>query len=560
MRNWNAYYAEQDRKEKERVQRQLSRSAPTQAPSWSSLISGSSHPGGVEPRQRRISALALETRAPHARSDLGTERSLEELRDQMGVISQVLHGIDQNIVHNHHASLDRFDGLREQITRENRRLMSAIGTIRRESNCDLSNPTTYIYCLKLIYVLIFRIFKFLCELIFVVGNSFKEFLGHMPFPFCLLVFIAYIFQMLLIFIVFDTTLRVSTLGTSHSMIVHHNSLFGHSNGAPEFISPRDALYQGLFRSGLFVLSQMLLLMGAVYESLLGRDIQMIQRETSRYISSQTVVEEVKKHVVEPLKEKAAEKLHSVVNNVVNDQVGIMGAIPGQLGELAAKGAQGAASIAGRGVEGAGSLAGKALEGAGSLAQGAAEGIAARAERLRQIDPEDVKESARVAAEAAAAAAETAFHAAKRFGSGLKTKFFGGSRTRKNSGSHSRGSHSRRSHNRRSNNSRKLTLKNKDIPVFSLLTKPEQKVFEKSFAGKQLNKIEKMIDAIDYSKIEPNPQLFSTIHFTLNVAERLFPIFVKELDKTVKLCKMMERQHIQPISNPNFLKELGTIVY
>jgi hypothetical protein len=158
MRNWKTYYAEQDRKEKERVQRQVSRSAPSQAPSWSSLFSGSSyHPGGgggsgAQLRQRHISALALETPAPHARSDIRLERGLEELREQVGVISQVLHGIDQNIVQNHDANLDRFDGLRAQITRENQRLMGAIRTIRRESNCDLSNPTTYIHCLKLIYI------------------------------------------------------------------------------------------------------------------------------------------------------------------------------------------------------------------------------------------------------------------------------------------------------------------------------------------------------------------------------------------------------------------------
>jgi hypothetical protein len=452
--DWKAKYAKRDLIEAERQKqhrdelRRLSLSSPSQQTTFASLFSGSSyHPSGgggsgaaAELRQRHISALALEPPAPHARSDIRVERGLEELREQVGIISQVLHGIDQNIVQNHDANLDRFDGLRAQITRENQRLMSAIRTIRRESDCDLSDPTTYIYCIGLIYVLIFRIFKFLCELVFVVGNSFKGFLSHMPFPFSLLVFIAYIFQMVMISIIFDITLRVSTAGVSHRQFISHNTIFGHSNGAPNFITPRDVLYQGTYRSCLFVLSQILVLLGAAYQAVLGNDIAMIQRETGRYISTYTVVEEVKKHVVEPLAEKAAEQVQAVVNDVVNDQVGIMASIPGQLGELAAKGAEGAASLAvkgaqgagslaGRGAEGAASLAGKALEGAGSLAGKAAEGLAARAERLRQIDPEDVKASARAAAEAAPAAGESALHAARRFSSGLKSRFFGGAHTR-----------------------------------------------------------------------------------------------------------------------------------
>jgi hypothetical protein len=328
---------------------------------------------------------------------------------------------------------------------------------------------------------------------------------------------------------------------------------------------------------------------------------MIQRETSRYISSHTVVEGIKHHVVEPLAEKATEQVHSVVNDVVNDQVGIMASIPGQLGEIAVKGAgslagkalegagslaQGAGSLAGRGaegaislagkgaegaislaakgVEGAGSLAGKALEGAGSLAQGAAEGLAARAEKIRQINPENVKESARYAAESASAAADTAMHAARRFGSSFKSRFFGGSRKgiqtrgRKITRGKTRGKSFRGS--RASKGSRRSgVLISSKIPVFSILTKSEQKVFDNTVAGKRLKQLEQMIDTIDYSKIQPNPELFSTIRFVLNVAERLFPIFVQELDKTVKLCKMMERQHIHPVSNPYFLKQLGTIV-
>jgi len=216
----------------------------------------------------------------------------------------------------------------------------------------------------------------------------------------------------------------------------------------------------------------------------------------------------------------------------------MATIPGQLGELAAKGAQGAASIAGRGAQGA-----------ASLAQGAAEGIAARAERLRQIDPEDVKESARIAKEAAAAAAESAMHAARRFGS----RFFGGSKTRGRNRERTKGSKTRSKGivYRRS-------ISNK-IPVFSILTKTEQKVFDQSDAGKKLKQIEHIINNMDYSKIQPNPHLFSTIRFGLNVAEKLFPVFVKELDRTVDMCKRMERQNINLVSNPMYLKSLIDIV-
>jgi hypothetical protein len=296
---------------------------------------------------------------------------------------------------------------------------------------------------------------------------------------------------------------------------------------------------------------------------LGNDIAMIQRETGRYISSHTVVEEVKKHVVEPLAEKAAEQVQAVVNEVVNDQVGIMATIPGQLGDLAAKGAegaaslaQGAASLAGRGAEGAASLAGKALEGAGSLAHGAGEVLAARAEKLRQIDSENVKESARAAGEAASAAVDSAMHAARRLSSGLKSRFFGGSR-RGNRNKERKASKTRGRLSRRSKMSR--NFRGSHIPVFSILTKTEQKVFDKSIAGKQLKHFEKMIHNIDYSKIQPNPQLFSTIRFALNVAEKLFPIFVQELDRTVEVCKMMESKGLQPVSNPMFLKQLNKIV-
>jgi len=353
--------------------------------------------------------------------------------------------------------------------------------------------------------------------------------------------------MVLVAIIFDTTVRVSTLGISHRGFIPHNALFGHSSGAPNFISPRDTLYQGLFRSSLFVLSQIILLLGSAYQAVLGRDIAMIQRETARYISGETLVQGVKKHVVEPLAEKAVEQVQTVVNEVVNDQVGIMASIPKQLGNLAAQGAQGA-----------GSLAGKALEGVGSLAQGAGEVLADRAERLRQIHPEDVKDSARAAADAALAAGENAMHFVRRFSSGVKSKFMGGSsqtrgrKQRTNSRTNSRTRDKRLSRGRRRSNSIK-------IPVFSILTHNEQKEFDQTIAGRKIKQLEYMIHNIDYNKIQPNPQMFHIIRFALNISEKLFPVFVKELDRTTKLCKHMKRERIQPILNPFFLKELSEIV-
>ena len=225
MTDWKALHAKKDQEEQERIRERqkiandlqrkhrLTSSAPSQKTAFASLFSGYHSGGELRQRPALVQAQALmqpqalvqpqALMQPQAR-DVRLEHGIERLSDQMSVISQVLHGIDQNIEQNHHANLDRFDGLRAQITRENQRLMSAIRHIRRESDCNLSDPTTYIHCLKLIYILIFRIFKFLCELVFVVGNSFKEFLTHMPFPFSLLVFIAYIFQMILISIIFES--------------------------------------------------------------------------------------------------------------------------------------------------------------------------------------------------------------------------------------------------------------------------------------------------------------------------------------------------------------------
>ena len=107
----------------------------------------------------------------------------------------------------------------------------------------------------------------------------------------------------------------------------------------------------------------------------------------------------------------------------------------------------------------------------------------------------------------------------------------------------------------------MTLKNNHV-VFSILTKNEQKEFDRTFAGRKIKQLELMINNIDYSKIQPNPQNFYMIRFVLNIAEKLFPVFVKELDRTTKVCKKMKSSGINSSINnlnPYFLKQLSDIV-
>ena len=468
--------------------------------------------------------------------DRRLERRVEEVAEQIGLVAGAVDQIGADVRANNEVNLDRLDGLRAQITRENQKLMRVIRNIRERSNCDLSVPTTYIYCIKLIYKLIFSIFVFLCQLVFVVGNSFKGFLSHMPFPFSLLVFIAYIFEMLLIFLIFDTTMFVSTAGVSHIRFIPHNALYTRYSGAPETISMRTTLYEGLVVSIMTVSSQIFMLLGTMYQLFLGETISMISGVSSRYISTDTVVhgirDQVVEHIVDPVVNKAGEQAAMMVNEVANEQLSRMGTIPGEIGAFALEGAQ------------------AIRNGAGRLAGTLGEGLAHRAERLRQIDPEDVRASAEAAKEAAAAAAERLYHGAKRFGSRL----FGGSINDRSTSGKSRG----RTRSGRTS-VRKLTLKHKEFLAFSILTKHEQKEFDRTLAGRKIRKLAQMINNIDYSKIKPNPQMFHMVRFVLNISEKMFPIFVEELDKTTQVCKNMKKNGIEPVLNPLFLRKLSTIV-
>jgi hypothetical protein len=540
MRNWNSYYAEQDKKEQERIrrqhsnmiQRQVSRSAPSQRATLSSLFTNpfTPHPGS---EVRRPAFMPVS-----GNPELRLERRLEEVAGQVGLLSDVIHQINGDVRLNQEVNLDRLDGLRAQITRENEKLSRIIRSVRQRSNCDLRNPTTYIYCIELIYKLIFKIFVFLCQLVFVVGNSMKGFLNHMPFPFSLLVFIAYLIEMLLIFLIFDGTMFVSTAGFSHRPFIPHNALYTRYSGAPEIISMRGALYEGFVVSIMTVSSQIFSLLGEIYQLFLGDTMRMVSGVGGRYVSRDSVVQGVKQHVVEPVLNKAAEEASKLANEVASDQLSKMGSIPGKIGEFALEGA---------GVikEGAGRVAGVVGEGAGRIAGAVGEGLAQRAERWSKLDSENVKESAQAALRTAKNASNKVYHELRRFGS----RYSGGS-TRKNSGSKQSGT--------RLISKTGSTLKNKDV-VFSILTQNEQKEFDKTIAGRKIKQLGKIIDNIDYSKIEPNPQNFIMIRVVLNIAEKLFPLFVKELDRTSKVCKIMKRDGVELISNSLFLKKLGDII-
>lgn len=515
-------WRERDRKERERlrksqeeidsIQRRMTSSAPSQRPAWSSLFSSAA----LAPSSHRpVYSRGI---VPAADPNLRLERRMEEVAGQVGLLSEVVNQIGTDVRVNHEVNLDRLDGLKAQITRENQKLMRVMKSVRDRSNCDLTNPSTYIYCIELIYKLIFTIFVFLCQLVFVVGNSFKGFLNHMPFPFSLLVFIAYIFEMLLIFLIFDGTLFVSTAGVSHMSFIPHNALYTRYSGAPETISLRGALYEGLVVSIMTVSSQIFMLLSSMYQLFLGETIGMVSGVGGRFVSRDTVVESIQ-HVVEPVVTKANEEAAKIATEVANEQLTRMGSIPGEIGSIA-------------------------LKGAGRLAGAVGEGLSRRAERLRQLDPEDVKASAEAAARAAQEAAEKLYHGARRFGS----KYSGGS--------------TRRSGNRSGNHrNHKMTLKNNHV-VFSILTKNERKEFDKTLAGRKIKQLELMINNIDYSKIQPNPENFYMIRFVLNIAEKLFPVFVKELDRTTKVCKKMKSKGINPGINPlnvSFLKKLSDIV-
>lgn len=182
----------------------LTSSAPSQKTTLASLFSspfrnaGGGGSGGASAKREQISKFQTQLQQATLRKSqlqlqlgLGSglesqrmiERTLEELSQQIGVVSEALEQVQQNTAFNHEQNLDRLDGLRVQIRRESERLMRTIRTVRESSNCDLNDPTTYIYCIELIYKLLFKIFVFLSQLVFVVGNSFKRFLSYMPFPF-----------------------------------------------------------------------------------------------------------------------------------------------------------------------------------------------------------------------------------------------------------------------------------------------------------------------------------------------------------------------------------------
>lgn len=491
---------------------------------------------------------------------LRLEQQIEHIREELGAIAEVVHQINTNVEENHEVELDRLDRLKDQITRENQKLMGAIRAIRQQSHCDLKDPRTYIRCIEFIYKLIYSIFVFLCQLTFVVGNSFNTFLYHLPFPFSILVILSYMMQSVLIFIIFDTTLLVSTAGISHRSFIQHNSLFQRYNGAPQMIQPNMALYELMTISVYNMVSSLVYISSVSYQLVLGDVVRMVRGVSGRYISSNTVVEQVRNHIVVPASQHVrnhvvspavdhvrehvvdpvVQKVSLIANEVAKEQLSIMEHIPSQISGIALDGAHAFRNGAGVAAQGAGRALGRAAEiaadGAGTFREGAktlAQGAGIIGERLREID-------VGAARERASNAAESIYHGTRRFTS----RFFGGK------------SKSGKSKNKSKN---RITKMYKKYPVFSILTKNEQKEFDRTIAGKKIKKLGQIINNIDYSRIQPNPDIIYIIQFVLNISEKLFPIFVNELDKTIDVCKIMNRQGIQPISNPLFLKELSDIV-
>ena len=502
---------------------------------------------------------------------------LQDLRSQVGIISEVINQIDTNIIHNNEVHLDRLDRLKDQITRENQKLMTAIRNIRHKTKCNLKDPTTYIRCIEFIYRLIFNIFVFLCHLTFVVGNSFNTFLSHLPFPFSILVMLSYALQTILIFIIFDATLFVSSAGVSHRSLIPHNSLFTRYNGAPEMITPNMALYEGLTIAVYNSFSALVYIIEVSYDLVLRDVVRMVRGVGGRYITHGVVnhirhytptPEQLHRHVVEPVIEQVKETIVDpvaqqavlMVNEVVNGQLDIIESLPNKISEFASETAesmsrglgaviydvsetmgsvaQGMGSLAqdvGTMTQGMGSVAQDALtkgigtvgqgvtHGAQSFAQGVgslAHGAAAHVDKLKTIEIKNFTD---------------VFNATRKYTS----KFFGGTRKLK------------------MRKSRKNI--SKDYPVFSILTKTEQLAFDRTIAGKRIKKMRHMINTIDYSNLHPNPEIFYMIHFVLNVSENIFPIFIKEFNKTIDACKLMKRHQIKPITNPLFLRDLKNIV-
>ena len=139
-------WRERDRKERERqrksqeeidsIQRRMTSSAPSQRPSWSSLFSSAA----LAPSSHRpVYSRGI---VPAADPNLRLERRMEEVAGQVGLLSEVVNQIGTDVRVNHEVNLDRLDGLKAQITRENQKLMRVMKSVRDLSNCDLTNPST----------------------------------------------------------------------------------------------------------------------------------------------------------------------------------------------------------------------------------------------------------------------------------------------------------------------------------------------------------------------------------------------------------------------------------
>lgn len=467
------------------------------------------------------------------------ERRVEELAEMVGATGSALNELLVISAHGQEMNLDRFSQLKSQITRENQKLMHAISRIRQESRCNLSDPRTYAYCIKLMYQLIFNIFYLLCQLIFVVGGSINNFLFHIPLTGGILIILGIAFQALLFFLLFDTTVYVSTVSLSHREVFNHDRYFQHLNGANQMVGANMLLYEGLV---LFLINSSKTVVNVIltgHRIFLGRITDRLFRIMQREIGNpQTIVGSIVEDVVDSGKEKVTEFVKESINHQIEDlsiipnQVAIMA---GQAKEIADEGvasmaslAERGLSLAGNGVAGAASLAGRGAAGittfAGqglSLAGEGAAGVASLAGRgissittLAGKGMEDLREISVM--EGLEQRAENMKHGFGRFASRFTTRF-GGSKRR----------------------TKKLKRISTSIPKFSILTKKEEKEFDKTLTGQKLKYLKKRIDSINYSNIPINPKLFYMTQFVLNLTENLFPIFIGELDRSLEICKKLK---------------------
>ena len=474
-------------------------------------------------------------------SMIAIERRVEELAEMTGAFGSALNELLVINTQGQEMNLDRFSQLKSQITRENQKLMHAIARIRQESRCNLSDPRTYAYCIKLIYHLIFNIFYLLCQLIFIVGGSINNFLFYIPLTGGILIILGIAFQALLFFLLFDATVYVSTLSLSHAEVFNHDLFFQHLNGGEQMVGANMLLYEGLIMFLIRTTQTVVNVIVTGHRLFLGRITDRLFRIMQREIGNpKTIVGSIVEDVMDTGKEKVTEFIKDSINHQIED----LSIIPNQVTRMADQGA----SLAGRGVAGVSTLA----EQGASLAGRGVAGVSTLASQGASLAGRGVStlasQGASLASQGASLASQGASLAGRRMEDLRNSGIIEGLEQRAENIKHGIGSFASRFTSRYSGGAKRRTKKQRRLPLpkFSILTKKEQKEFDKTIAGKKLKQLKQIIDTIDYRSIQINPRIFYMTQFVLNLTENLFPIFVKDLDTSVKLCKLIKKENMEGI--------------